>query len=55
MDCESLRKCKVREEKRKTVENAWAMGLGGGGGRNMPAAYNSKTIHDIEMEVGDVV
>ena len=30
MDCESLRKCKVKEEKRKTVENAWAWGEGGG-------------------------
>ena len=29
--------------------------LGGGGGRKVPAAYNSKTINDNEMKLGGVV
>ena len=28
---------------------------GGGGGRKVPAAYNSKTINDNEMKLGGVV
>ena len=28
---------------------------GGGGGRKVPAAYNSKTINDNEMKLGKVV
>ena len=31
---------------------AWG---GGGGGRKVPAAYNSKTINDNEMKFGGVV
>ena len=31
---------------------AWALGGGGGG---VPAAHNSKTIHDIGMKFGRVV
>ena len=30
-------------------------GGGGGGGRKVPAAYNSKTINDNEMNLGGVV
>ena len=29
--------------------------LGGGGGGEVPAAYNSKTINDNEMKLGGVV
>ena len=29
--------------------------LGGGGGRKVPTAYNSKTIYDNEMKFGGVV
>ena len=32
--------------------SAWG---GGGGGRNVPAACNSKTINDNEMKFGGVV
>ena len=28
---------------------------GGGGGRKVPAVYNSKTINDNEMKLGGVV
>ena len=32
------------------------LGVGGGGcGRKVPAAYNSKTINDNEMKLGGVV
>ena len=30
-------------------------GRGGGGGGKVPAAYNSKTINDNEMKLGEVV
>ena len=30
-------------------------GVGPGGGRKVPAAHNSKTIHDIEMKFVTVV
>ena len=33
---------------------AWGWG-GGGCGRKVPAAYNSKTINDNEMKLGGVV
>ena len=33
----------------------WCLGLGGGGGRKVPAAHNSKTILGIEMKLGRVV
>ena len=33
----------------------WWCFLGGRGGRKVPAAYNSKTIHGIEMKFGRVV
>ena len=32
-----------------------SFGGGGGGGRQVPAAYNSKTINDSEMKFGGVV
>ena len=31
------------------------LSTGGGGGRKVPAAYNSKTIHGIEMKFGSVL
>ena len=34
----------------------WCLGLGGGGGgRKVPAAHKSKTIHGIEMKFARVV
>ena len=36
----------------------WVPGMGpwrGGGGGGVPAAFNSKTIHDIEMKFSRVV
>ena len=35
-------------------EGGTALG-GGGGGRKVPAAYNSETINDNEMKLGGVV
>ena len=31
------------------------LGVGGGGGRKVPAAFNSKTINENEMKLGRVV
>ena len=36
-------------------EGGSAWGWGGGGGRKVPAAYNSKTINDNEMKFGGLV
>ena len=36
-------------------EGGTAWEEGGGGGRKVPAAYNSKTINDNEMKFGGVV
>ena len=47
----------VRETLNHIRPGLWGGGGGKGGcrGRKVPAAYNSKTINDIEMKLGDVV